>query len=701
MSVFPQKVKESEWASYCLGPRDVALCVDLVALRWNVAARAFDGDFEGNKRGYYQHWGWHQDSDGNRAAHAVPSTDRGVADLISTAYHNKSAPDAVYALVLDVDAERTQPRFLDQDGRVDPRLVIDAFGDQLPLTRYHMTIACRSTSGKGLHLFFSMVPVVLTDTVDSPAEVFALRVQRSLIAAANEIGIGADPSAVGLKRLVANFNNTERVIFRDQKKRTKIENAAKNAARAQEIGDETNEDAQPHHALRIMGKELEAFLRQARREKRLYPENKNVELQYARFLCFVVGWLPEAACAELGQLGFCQGYFKSTDFASVRLTMTELQLIFGDTSAPTIRSLLRSRPELIVSHEKGSRVWEIQANPAYWHLFERASDLVKTGRSEVGRIWNSPWELPEPELVENGFRNQYVVWLMNAYKSRGYSETEALEKIRLRIVHCPNAEGSRTMKRLERKVRNFYRNSPQLHGRYADQPLPNWMMDDAHFCEKRTREVVAPRKKNQQEKNPCSEPLSEGEARGLVSIAGVSVSPSPAFFQDVYPGLRELGFDQNQNEEISSEIAQIPAAKILPNVNESQGTASGGATILKLLAVVRWRQRVGIFDGDHLILASTNSRHFVATRAMENISARPEFAGMEVKFWYPKRTDKRMEGWVPTLESLDSVASASSLFGTKPTLSDAMSDWFEKKGIARTCGIICGHVAGNDEDVPF
>jgi hypothetical protein len=658
-----------------------------------VVAHVFDSDFKGNQRGYYQHWGWHHEGDGNRAAHALPSTHRHMAELISTAYHNKFAPDAVYALVLDVDADRTQPCFLDSDGRVDPRLVMDALGRQLPLTRYHLTIVCRSTSGKGLHLFFSMVPVVLTEEVDSPAEVFALRVQRALIEAANEMGIGADPSAVGLRRLVANFNNSDRVIFRDQKKRTKIENAAKNVARSLEIVDEITEVAEPHHALRVMGKELEAFLRERRRQKRLYPENKNVELQYARLLCFIVGWLPEAVSEGLGQLGFCQGYFKSTEFSSVRLTMAELQLIFGGTTAPTIRRLLPSRPELFVSHEKGSQIWEIRANPSYWHLFEKAAELVKSGGIEGQRIWNSPWELPEPELVENGFRNQYVVWLMNSYKSRGYSELETLKKIKLRVDYCPGVERSRTMKRLERKVRNFFRNSPQLQGRYADRPLPKWITDDTFFSEKRGKEVFAGKEKDKKEKKPCSEPhpLAPGSALAMVMVGTARVfgdsELDPHFTSLVLTGSRKLEFSQPESIQKDIVMARNNALEALfgnDQVIENSGP-SQSENLHKLpeikLWVVRRNQRIGIIRNNNLLLCFTK-KHYRASALIEYLlNLNPNLKNYHLRLISPKKNIQAL--FYDQIDQSQEVFSGASICGRKMTYAESMEYWREKKGIKR------------------
>lgn len=625
------------------------------------SVQSLDGGSSG-RSGFYRYANWHEDSEGNRAVHGLPGSARRSASLIATTFCNWDAPDAAYALVLDVDVHLTDARYLDSEGRVDLALVKAALKEALPISYHHLTIACSSTSGKGLHLFFSMVPVVLSSDGDRPAEETARRVQRALIAAVRELGIGADPAAAGLRRQVSNFNNPDLVLFHDRKKREKIENLGRdNLSEDFEDEDDAGILIFDQRPLRVMWRELEASLRKSRREKRLYPENEKTEKGLASLLCFLTGWLFDKERSRLGQLWCHQGGFERDGFSSVRLTMDELRTICGDLSDPTIRKLIRNRSEILAEHDEGTSEWVLQANPEFWSNLEKAADIANRGgvAAEV-RLWNSPWSLPEPEQVVDGQHNQYLVWLMNCYKSRGYSEVEALAKIRLRMGYCPGAMASRTIKRIEKKLRNFYRNSSRLHGRYADLPLPKWLEDDGEFLQNRVQVKTGRRGFLLGEKNPCREPLSSPEEKDCLVCELSSIK---------FPGFEGSGFRER-------ELLGTTTSLFVADSEDVQ-------VVVKLLAVVRWRHHVGIFDGERLLFVTTNSRHFVASKALEILSGQEEFAGMDLKFWYPKRSHARMVEWQGVLDSQERVPAAAAVLGRKESREEALDRWFDQRGIAR------------------
>jgi hypothetical protein len=100
---------------------------------------------------------------------------------------------------------------------------------------------------------------------------------------------------------------------------------------------------------------------------------------------------------------------------------------------------------------------------------------------------------------------------------------------------------------------------------------------------------------------------------------------------------------------------------------------------VKRLIAIRHRQRVGIFDGDSLVLCLTR-RHYQASLVLKRLSERHEYSSFELKLYTPHL--KKQSSFFAAIDSCTRAVPADGFCGRRATRSETLASWMEEKGIA-------------------
>jgi len=526
------------------------------------------------RSGRYQFRYWHYDGVGGRIALTSPPNGREGAqpDLINTAYRNGDGSRTVYGITFDLDAHRADSRWVDSEGCLDwPRIssYLNETHEELFLKISH---AVRSTGGKGIALVIAINPLPIRASTAGNQRA-AQNLQSRLIGFFNSLGLGADPNARGLERDFPNFQNSDRCLYENRLAMRRPEQAREPVITA-----------------------LHAYLNhlavEARREKRIYPDAR-AEAGLAKLITWLLGIF------DPGLLGvWTPGHLTGGE---VWASTKTLQAITG-LSDKFLRRFLKHPPAwLRVAYVQGEG-WRLHMplGRAVQSLLPRAESLLATIApfDKAPKLLFSVATLPRPNLVEDGERNGWLTALALAYKWHGYARDEALAKILLRMEAIPGQELSRNCRQVRAIVKAIYKNVPETFGRFQSRDLPEWMVDDKEFGKNtkgtKDRRGVAP-------------------AAFLDAEAAPVLSPTPPKPALLVAGLSEVVV------EILSGQTHLPEGPLV-----FADTASSSLAGKKLaLVVIRWQQRVGIFDGDRLVLCTTK-RHYRASAAMELLNRRQE-----------------------------------------------------------------------------
>ena len=108
----------------------------------------------GGPRSCYQYKNWTWTADGQRGAPVVVKGIRAeVPDLINSAYWNPATcTQTVYALVWDLDADKTDPKWLTKKGALKWKKMRKVLANEHPDIMRYVFAEQRSTSGKGISL---------------------------------------------------------------------------------------------------------------------------------------------------------------------------------------------------------------------------------------------------------------------------------------------------------------------------------------------------------------------------------------------------------------------------------------------------------------------------------------------------------------------------------------------------------------------
>jgi hypothetical protein len=179
------------------------------------------------KRGYdggrYCYKRWVIDKNGSRAPYKCKKS--GNPDLQSTYFVNQDKSEVLRFIRLDVDYDKSSHEFKTKNV-LSWELIQDKL-KQYPHVFEAIEYVTRSTSGTGFHILFGIAPLPLDERTNG-AQISARQLQFQVIQILNEIGIGADPAALGLKQDFCTYIKKNNLVYHNEILTKRIEKEAKN-----------------------------------------------------------------------------------------------------------------------------------------------------------------------------------------------------------------------------------------------------------------------------------------------------------------------------------------------------------------------------------------------------------------------------------------------------------------------------------------
>lgn len=574
--------------------------------------------------GHYAYKSWKVDANGERIARKhVGRCPRAQADLVANSYRNANGLETVFGIVFDFDAHRAKEHWKDNEGKLDWTLIFTALKREIPQVAELICYAVRSTGGLGLGVVMAITPLPILPSTAANQQA-ALKLQGRLLTVFDKMGLGADFGARGVSRDLPNFNDPERLVFRNTRSLRDLECSGR-------------------PVVSELHKVLNARERAARAAERLYNDER-VEKGLAKLVLWLLGvssfdraWTFDGQPIKERQpkeIPYLSGWSRT-------VTLRELCRFTG-LSEGFLRRFLKDPPEWLQTahHEAEGWTLAIPLSRAVPWLEERSFYLMQKTQALSGRVSFDPGELCLPWWVQDGERNAWIVRLALLYKWAGYSLASTTEKVLLRVQAMEGFETSRNCRLVRSIVRSLFRRKPENQGDLRWEALPEWMKDDRIFCSisKRvnTRRGVTPTRVGVR-----GDDSGEMSASSLVSFLGSSAGPKHF-----------------------SEERHTP-----PELQEN--TVGHNASVT--LSVVRHRQRIGIFHEGRLLLCMTR-KHYKASQALKYLQQHnPRWAQVKMNLVSPRKDKQR--GFFAAVDEAEVVFSGHQICGRKETLQTAIARW--------------------------
>jgi hypothetical protein len=590
--------------------------------------------------GRYDYKSWATNAKGERVARKCSSKDaRLSADLVSNSYRNANGCETVFGLVFDLDAHRAKDCWKDVDGRLDWSLIFPALQKEIPDVASLICYAVRSTGGKGLGVVMAItpLPIVVSTAANQKS---ALKLQGRLLAVFDRLGFGADFGARGVSRDLPNFNNPVKLVYRN----TEPLRALERSGRA---------------VVTELHRILNARDRAARISERIYNDER-VEKGLARLVLWLLGAMSFDKAWSFDGRDYSRE-FKKVPYLSgwtISASMRELCTLTGLSDA-FLRKYLKNPPKWLKAAHYDGEGWNlsIQLSKDVPWLQERSLHLLQKTQDLKEKVDFDPNELCLPWWVQDGERNLWIVRLALMYKWAGYSLDCAIEKVLLRVNAIPNAESSRNCRSVRSIVKSLYRRLPEHFGLGAVKQLPDWIRDDKLFCSLFSR---------------ISHRRGEAPLRVLDSSF---VELKESEFEMSPTKLRTFSQQKDKKDDFLF-IMSGSNAEPLERVFDSSSDVQSVQKVKRLIAI-RHRQRVGIFDGDSLVLCLTR-RHYQASLVLERLSERPEFSSLELKLYTPHM--KKQTSFFAAIDNCPRAVPADGFCRRRATRSEKIMSWMDKKG---------------------
>lgn len=403
---------------------------------------------------HYQFANWAYD-DGKRFAApvgGVAKDKRSEYSLISTAIKNAgSDTETLVWLHFDLDFKRADKKWR-RDEMLDWPTMAETLSVAVPELFKYLTAVTRSSGGKGLGLALAVSPLELTPETGD-VQKLAYRLQASIIRVLNYYGMGADEGARGLKRLMPNLFQPDRLLDRDEVTEAIVQ------TRRPRVIQQLLYVLRFHPALKAPSKASQSDL--------LWGDIR-VELPCARLYTDLLD--------SVGPWG------------SEQRTAQEIISRYG-MSKNTAYKFLSDPPKWLSVERIGGEGYRLCIRPAP-ELTNRAYTLIEAGGE--GRAKGSfpsfaTAAICAPEEVLDGDRNQWLVSVVLACKWKGVARTDLLAVLKDLVRLVPGYQESRSLTReLQSIVRSLYHHRSSLIGSSPDLALPTWM-DEALDPDKSNR----------------------------------------------------------------------------------------------------------------------------------------------------------------------------------------------------------------------
>jgi len=420
------------------------------------AAKSLENAFQGQGRprksrdpktklpSHYQFANWAYD-DGKRFAvpvGGVSKDKRHDYPLISTTIKNGSGTETLVWLTFDLDYQRADKKWR-QDGKLSWPKIAETLQKETPELFKYFTGVTLSSGGKGLGLALSISPLELVDETGD-IQKMAYRLQAWIICILNFYGMGADEGARGLKRLMPNLFQPDRVIDRDevtealvQKKRPRVIQILINAL-------------SNHRALRAPRKSEQSNL--------LWADIR-VELPCARFYTDLLD--------------------SAGPWGTEQMRAREIIARYG-MSKDSVYKILGNPPKWLGVERIEGEGYRLTIRPTR-EFTDRAYTLLETGGQGKAKGTFQSFAsalISAPEDVVDGERNQWLVSLVLACKWKGLDRAELLMALKQLVKKVPGYQESRSLTReLQSIVRSLYHHRSGLIGSSPDLVLPIWLED--------------------------------------------------------------------------------------------------------------------------------------------------------------------------------------------------------------------------------
>lgn len=453
--------------------------------------------------------------------------------LISTAVRNPTGTETLLWIHLDLDFKRAAARWI-RDGRMHWPTIAEHLKAEVPDLMRYLVAVTRSSGGKGLSLAIAVSPLEL---IDATAEIQqqAFRLQSTAIRILNRYELGADEGARGLKRLMPNFFQPDRLIDRDE-----MTEAIIHTKRTRVIQNLT-------YALRFHS----ALRPQAKRERTdlLWPDIR-VELPCAAFYTDLL----DAA----GPWG------------SVQLRAKEIMEKYG-ISKNSVYKLLLSPPAWLGVVQIPGEGFRLTIKPSRQYS-DRAFELLENGRKAGTTLAPFSVEcIPAPESVLDGERNSWLVSVVLAAKWKGVHRSELLAALKHIVRRVQGFQSSQSMTRgLHTIIRSLYHHRANRFGENHALLLPFWL------SEALSQNTPIKLSQISRKKGTCVAGF-QADVSGSVdlpdrmAVAAAEVSPAKG---SVRPGVRGgpgpcIGGDSTTPEPVMSSLVGAQSANPSPEVGEA------------------------------------------------------------------------------------------------------------------------------------
>ena len=603
------------------------------------------------------------------------------ADLQSCGITNPSSSVVLRYLMLDLDAHRAEEQWKNQDGSLNWPKIYSYLCLNYPKISKYIEYATKSYSKKGVHIIFGFSALPLSDETRKMQSICA-QIQSLLMDIFNEIGLGADTGARGLNRDFSTFQNKYNVLHHN-KILTKRINNDDLKRKNKDKSNRTPYLLNLFYACQKTAKELEIIS-----TYRLY-NNIIVEEKLSKLFLYLMGLTNVKPMQKVNKdlsVEVIHKFKKCSEFESVTLTLKQLEHISG-LNERSIKNLdffnniyinnlfnteLNFDKSVTISAKKVSTISKRIA---------RARRVLSNSSKVSNRIDS---KLIRPENVQKGERNLAIWSWALYYKMAGYSDVEALNKIKLRVKYIENNDSLECKDvQINCIVKSMYSHLRQLIG-IKPNCLPEFLANDKLYSGLKLCSKIKPIELRRNP-SPSGSP-APASLEGLKEEKNNEIIVTPTGDPKFRPDLILINSIFAQNEDI----------KKIDNTKNNAVNLG-----IKKLTVVRYNRKIGLFNNeDKLILCVTDSRHYKLNNLIPKLKTLVDHDINGNSFFHPKKSNKKLGIWIAMIDKIKNPISADSLCGRKKSFAKKVLEFKSKNKLSVNSDFESDTILG-DFDIPF
>ena len=334
----------------------------------------------------------------------------------------------LYGFALDLDFKDAEDRWKNR-GKLDAKKMRAFLAEAYPTLSRFLCTWTRSTGGRGLGVILFFDPFLLRHEKTGGVTFLAERVQRLTIKLLNSHGFGCDENATGLLRFTPNWRNGRLLLHKDEVTIRRVQR-----------------DNEPCNVLSRVYNEI-------RRAPLFKTATRTTEIKAGlRF-----------AVKDAADKGLSRIYSHILDSEPESLTITtsfEALAGLSGLSIPTLRHHLPKASWLRLERVYGEGLC-LTLLPTI-ELSERAYRSSPRQKAiQAGLSSAEAWNLPAPEFVGDGDRNNYLWRRAVLLRNEGLTLDDAISRIRGEARRIPGGGQSRNCRKLEIIVCSIFRHARQ------------------------------------------------------------------------------------------------------------------------------------------------------------------------------------------------------------------------------------------------